>query len=222
MTMAPTSTRLADQPRTILVLCAAIAAAHVARLVASDEAQSEALAAFAIIPARFAPSDPFAFTKPFEAVGPLFGHVFLHAGFIHLLFNLMLIVFAGGITAQRFAQAGGGGWRILALFFGAAAASAWAYIAINPGSLTPAIGASGAASGLFAAYLFSPYGDWRLAARDWGLWRQAFWFLAVNVGIAYLARAADVLAIAWEAHLGGFLGGLMLYPLLAPHRGRLA
>jgi membrane associated rhomboid family serine protease len=40
-------------------------------------------------------------------------------------------------------------------------------------------------------------------------------FLLINVGLAWVGRALNIVPIAWESHLGGFLGGLVLYPLIA-------
>jgi membrane associated rhomboid family serine protease len=48
---------------------------------------------------------------------------------------------------------------------------------------------------------------------------MGFVFLAVNVALAALARFTGVLPIAWEAHLGGFVAGVLLYPALPPRDG---
>jgi membrane associated rhomboid family serine protease len=210
--------RLRDQPAVVLCLAAAIAVAHLVRLLLPGRVQDEALAALAVIPARFDALSPYAFAHPWETLGPLFGHVFLHAGFLHLLMNLFVFIQFGGALAWRLDQRGDGVWRFLVLFFGCAAASAVCFILLNRGSETPALGASGAICGMFAGYLLAAPAVWSDAFRDPRVLRAGFWFLLVNVGLAAAARATGILPIAWEAHLGGFLGGLVLYPFVAPKR----
>ena len=114
-----------------------------------------------MIPERFANGD---LAAP-GMLAALTGNVFLHAGLLHLFFNGMLILQTGELVAERFGRDVGGALRFLALFFGAAAAGAVVYVLVNWGSTTPAIGASGAACGLFAAYLMAPFPDWRVALR---------------------------------------------------------
>jgi membrane associated rhomboid family serine protease len=201
-----------------VVLGALIGAAYVAFLLAPRALQTAAIEAFAVIPARFQ-GGPEGFHSPIEALGPLFGHVFLHWVVpIHVMMNLLVYFQVAGPLEWRLSERGAGALRFLAFFFGSAAASAVAYILINPHSDRPAIGASGAICGLFAGYLLGARRNWRDALADPEIRRAAFWFLAINVGLMwFLATNADV-PIAWEAHLGGFLGGAALFPLLAPKR----
>jgi membrane associated rhomboid family serine protease len=106
--------------------------------------------------------------------------------------------------------------RLWALFFLSAVGGALCYIWINPGSPNPAVGASGAVSGMFAAYLWAALqvGPATAAMRR-AIMLTGAGFLVVNVGLAAAARIAGVFPIAWEAHLGGFVAGLILYPVLA-------
>lgn len=196
------------------LLVAAITAAHVLLLLIPGwRGAAEYL--LAVIPARFDPSSPEAFHSFIALLGPLFGHVFLHAPsfFVHIGMNMLVLVQVGGLPNLRL-----GSWRFLLLFFGSAAAAALTYVLFNLGSETPAIGASGAVCGVFAGYLLSARPSWREALADRAVRRAGFWFLAVNVGLAFVAARTGVLPIAWEAHLGGFIGGMGLYPLLAPRR----
>lgn len=204
-------------PRVVTVLVGAIALAHGASYLLGAEGQTALVDTFAVIPARFASGD----LGPVGMAEGLFGHVFLHAGLLHLFFNAMLILQTGELVAERFGRDGAGAARFLALFFGAGAIGALTYIGVNWGSPVPAIGASGAASGLFAAYLLAPFSDWRVALRTPAVVQMGFYFLLVNVGLAALARFTGVLPIAWEAHLGGFVGGALLYPLLVAKRPAL-
>jgi membrane associated rhomboid family serine protease len=199
------------------VLGALIVLAYVFQTLASPATQEALFAAFAVIPARLQPG-PLAFHSPMEALGPFFGHVFLHGGLLHLGMNLLVYFQVANGLADRLGERGGAAWRFLAFFFGSAAAGAGAYVLFDPGSEIPAVGASGAICGLFAGYLLGARRDWRAALADRQIRRAAFWFLFINVGLAALARMTNLLPIAWEAHLGGFVGGFVLFPLLAPRR----
>jgi len=210
----PGGGRLARAPRVVTILVLAIALAHAATYLLDAAAHRIVIDTFAVIPSHFSDGD----VDIFGASAALIGNVFLHAGFIHLFFNAMLILQTGELVAERFGRDVGGMLRFLALFFAAGAAGAAAYVAINWGSSIPAVGASGAACGLFAAYLMAPYPDWRVALRAKPVLQMGFFFLLVNVALAALARFTGVLPIAWEAHLGGFIAGASLYPMLLPRR----
>lgn len=198
--------RLARMPRVVTGLVGAIVLAHAGRYALSQDAQAALFETAGVVPAHG--------LTPVSALG----HVFLHAGWLHVAFNMFLVLQTGELVAERFGRSLGGALRFLALFFASGVAGAAMFVALNPGSQAPAIGASGAACGLFAAYLMALAPDWRSAIRNPQILQMGFYFLAVNVGVAMLARSSGVLPIAWEAHLGGFIGGLVLYPLLAPKR----
>jgi membrane associated rhomboid family serine protease len=206
--------RLARMPRVVTGLLAAIIAAHVATLFVGRGDLQGLIDALAVNPTlidiRLAGGDVAG------AALPLLGHAFLHGGFIHLFFNAMIILQTGELVAERYGRTAAGVQRFLLLFAVSAVAGALTYIAFNPQSDVPAVGASGAACGLFAAYLLSLRRTTGEALRDGRVLQMAFVFLLVNVGLAAAARMIGVLPIAWEAHLGGFVAGALLHPLLAP------
>jgi membrane associated rhomboid family serine protease len=208
----PARGRLARMPRIVSLLVLTIALAHGATYLLDARTYNALLETFAVIPARFSDGS----IGVFGALAQLMGNAFLHAGVFHLFFNSMIILQTGELVAERFGRGVDGVVRFLALFFGAAAAGAIVYVLVNWGSGVPAIGASGAACGLFAAYLMAPFRDWRDALRTPSVLQMGFIFLLVNVALAALARFTGVLPIAWEAHLGGFVAGVVLYPLLLP------
>lgn len=217
MERARTSPRAASpgMPWIVTLLAALIVAAQVALIFAGPERQNWAFAEFAVIPGLYGgQGGAFAHASLLDRLVPLVGHVFLHGGWLHLGLNMIFLLQVAGLVAFRLDD-GTGPLRFLTVFFGSAAAGALAYIWINPGSMVPAVGASGAISGMFAAFLLAVRPDWRTALRDRGVLSAGFWFLAINVGLAAAARIGGILPIAWEAHLGGFVGGALLYPLLA-------
>ncbi len=153
-----------------------------------------------------------------DVAAELLGHALLHGGWIHLFFNLTILLMAGEVVAERYGRDFGGVLRFLALFAVSAIAGALTYVAINPASDMPMVGASGAACGLFAGYLMAARADWRQALRDPAVLQSGAYFLVANVGLAAVARIWGVLPIAWEAHLGGFIAGALAFPVLAPAR----
>jgi membrane associated rhomboid family serine protease len=201
-------------PRALGMIAGAIVMAHVARILLPASVQDGLFAQFGVIPARWEAAGSHG---DYIAIAQsAFGHVFLHGGWLHLLFNMALFVSVGRPLSQRLAQAPGGDVRFALIFFACAATGALTYVAINRGSDHVAIGASGAVCGIYSAYLMAVYPRWQDSLRDMGIVQNAAIFLAMNVGLAYVAARSGVLPIAWEAHLGGFIGGLVVYPLVAP------
>lgn len=142
----------------------------------------------------------------------LLTHMFAHGGLIHLLFNSSALA-AFGTQFVRFAGTSRRALTVLAAaFLVCGIAGGLAFVALN--SQQPAVGASGAIFGL-----------WGLTARlapDGGVLpfdaapvrSAAIQVLVVNVALAVLFSVGGG-GLAWEAHLGGFLCGLLIAPLIA-------
>jgi membrane associated rhomboid family serine protease len=144
----------------------------------------------------------------------------VHAGVLHLVSNLLILVFTGSQCERVI-----GPWRVAILYGVGAYAAAFAQWLPEPMSITPMIGASGAASALFGAYslIFGrsralPIGP--VPARLVNLlWLGAAW-IGINLLMAY-AFQLEGIAIAAAAHVGGFIAGLALVrPLLRWRRRR--
>lgn len=193
------------QPPVVIGLGGLIVLAHVARAFGPYDWQVQSADALAVVPAAYEGSIQ---TWNWAA---LFGHVFLHADWMHLAFNMAIFFSVAGRVVERM-----GAVRFLALFFLSALCSALTYVAINPGSQTGAIGASGAVCGLFSALLMGLRWDWRASIRDPAVLRSGAGFLFAVVIVPIALRYFGILPIAWEAHFGGFVAGLLLFPLLAP------
>ena len=148
-------------------------------------------------------------------------HMFLHAGWLHIAMNSAALIALGPAIAQRV----GRDWRGGLLFFGfylvCGLAGAGAFLLLGPEQV-PVIGASGAIFGLWGAVarLTGP-GQAELAPIfSKSVMRQigsAIFsnLLVVGLGAAYgVAAGIGIVGIAWQAHLGGFVAGLLLMPLL--------
>ncbi len=122
---------------------------------------------------------------------------FLHADPFHIFFNMYaLYIFGPQIERQM------GGLPFAAMYMSAALAGSAAYLV--SGAPNVAIGASGAIFGLFGAWIGATYSQRHTPAG-----RALFRRLAILLGIN-LALPLFVARIAWEAHVGGLVAGLLI------------
>jgi membrane associated rhomboid family serine protease len=166
----------------------------------------------------------------------------LHGSWTHLLLNGVWFAAFATPVARRL-----GGGRLLALGLACALAGALAHALLHPLSVVPMIGASAVVSGMMAAatrFIFAPAPafSWSptapharprqslvaLAANPRAAMFLGVWFLT-NLGFGIFAAPLGVVdaGIAWEAHIGGFIAGLLLLPTLdtvlpGPHPEGLA
>lgn len=145
-------------------------------------------------------------------------YMFLHAGWMHLISNMLFLwVFADNVE-DAFGHVG---FVIFYLLCGAAAALAHAFM--MPDSEAPLIGASGAVSGVMASYLilYPRARVWvllfmRLPLRIPAYWALIGWIVFQFISLAIAAE--DEVQVAWWAHIGGFAAG---FALTALFRNRL-
>ncbi len=138
----------------------------------------------------------------------------LHANFLHLAFNLLILLFCGRATETVLGPVG-----LVLLYVGGAFAAAGAHLLVNPGDLTPVVGASGAISAVLGAYAIL-FGRNRVRVENplLAVWLNALWLMAAWIGLQLivgfsLSGTGPQIAIA--AHIGGFLFGVALaHPLL--------
>lgn len=188
-------------------------ATALAWLLVSGAGWDQAAAIWAgFIPARIEGTPPGVALAPFWLT-PLTA-TFVHGGFAHLAFNLLMLLFCGraveGIVGIK-------GFAIL--YIASAYVAAAAMLLTDDGLSGVMIGASGAISGVFGAYalLFSrnrvAIADQRIARAVHVLWMCAAW-VGLQLVIGFITSGtAQPVAIA--AHIGGFLSGIALAtPLL--------
>ena len=153
--------------------------------------------------------------------------MFLHAGWLHIIGN-MVFLFVFGIHVER--SMGGIRYAIFYLLCGLGASAL--EIATSAGSNLPGLGASGAISGVLAGYLVMyptshvrtliPLGFFFWTARLPAWVFIGFWFLLQVVeGLASLNSVSSGGGVAYSAHVGGFVTGLLLVRLFA-HSTRVA
>lgn len=200
-----------SQPWIVWLLAASFVGAYALFFAQPRALQTELIYNFAVIPARYEPSSQWHFTEWYQPLLPVFGHVFLHAGWLHVGINTLVFMQGAPFVAWRM-----GTVRFLALFFLSAIGSAAGFVLLNLHSEQQAVGASGAICGVFAAYFLSVRNSWREALSDPQVRNAAVMFLVINVGLAGVASASGVLPIAWQAHLGGFIAGALSYLAFGP------
>ena len=135
----------------------------------------------------------------------------LHGGLLHLGINMLMMVFLGRQLEPAFGRRG----LALLLIIGAYA-GALLHWAVDPGSTTPVVGASGAISALVAAFAFIFNRD---NVRGIGPFPpvvvRAAWLAAAWIGVQLATGIAFGGGIAIFSHIGGFMAGLLLTrPLL--------
>ncbi len=225
---APQREPIFNLPPAVAWTAGILIALHVGFVLLSAELQLSALLNFSFIPARFSGLPPeflqYTNSDPAWGVLTMITHAGLHGGMTHLIFNVLwLMAFATPVVRMI------GTVRYAALFILSAMAGAGTYWLVQPDLAVPVVGASGAVSGMMGAairYMFAPRFGGGMAGVGQNAPRLAplsdrrllgfvaIW-LVINLifGLIGFGVGGESIQIAWEAHVGGFLAGLLLVPL---------
>jgi membrane associated rhomboid family serine protease len=231
-----------NAPVVVLWLLAAMGLVHAVGELVLNTAQVNAfLNTFAFVPARY--DLRILHQYPWSigwgaAVWTFVTYAFIHGNLMHLGFNAVWLLAFGTPVARRF-----GPLRFLFFFLFSAAVGAAFHFAVHLGEGIPMVGASAAISGAMAGVLrfafqrggpLNPIGPFR--GHDDAAYRvpaaplsvllreprlivfMSVWFgvnLLFGLGIVSLPGEDDM-PIAWEAHIGGFLAGLLTFALFDP------
>ena len=230
-------------PPVVIATVVALILVHAVRVLLLSEAQDDQFVlAFGFIPARYDGSLAVGgFPGGLGAdIWTFFTYAFIHASLLHIGLNLAWLLPFGTALARRF-----GAWRYVVFMALASAAAALAYLLSRPPEpMAPMIGASGAISGAMAAamrFVFQrggPLGVWgegdayRVPARSLMATLtdvRFLMFLAVWLGLNALfglgtisIGGEDGQEVAWQAHIGGFFAGLILFNVFDPVAARTA
>lgn len=236
--MALPRERLLNVPPVVVLTIAAMVLVHVVRtLVLTIAADDRFLRTFAFSPERY--EDPARWVVPWLGGWPaevwtFVTYALIHGDWTHLGLNALWLLAFGSAVARRF-----GAVRYLAFFVITAAAGAAAHLAAHYGDPWPVVGASAAISGYMAAairFVFQAGGPLGFMGTgdDEAFRRPAeplltclrdvrvlvflgVWFgLNLLLGLTSFSLGAEGQSIAWEAHIGGFMAGLLLFPLFDP------
>jgi membrane associated rhomboid family serine protease len=223
-------------PGALTAYVALLAIIHGVRALLPLDLDDLVLELFAFIPKRY---DQTLLAMPFAGGTPakiwtFVSYSLLHANLSHIGFNVLWLLPFGSALARRF-----GAIRFFLFMAVTAAAGAAAHLLTHEHALAPMIGASASVSGAMAAairfafvrgsFLSFNRGDANEAARvpALPLLRSlrdprvltflAIWF-GTNIifGVGSIAIGADGASVAWQAHIGGFFAGLLLFSLFDP------
>lgn len=217
---APRREPLLNLPGIVLLLMMLCVALHVLRVhILSEDRAIDMIVYGAFIPLRYTggyPLDLTAFTSPLTAS-------LLHAGWTHLAVNMVWLAIFGSPLATRI-----GAMRFVLFWCVTSLCAAALHFTAHPSDAVPMLGASGAISGMMgAAARFGFAVDRRarlpvyngrllsvgetLAHRGTLVFLLAMLLLNIAAGFGFGSGPDG--AIAWEAHIGGLLGGFFLIPL---------
>lgn len=138
----------------------------------------------------------------------MFTVTLLHGSTIHILFNMYALSILGPSLELRLGRV-----RYAGLFLASAAAgSAFAIVLGNPTDV--GVGASGAVFGMFGVWAASAYSR-RETAQGRAMLSNIWFNLAINAAIPFF-----VPRVSWQAHLGGFLAGVLFGAIVVRTPGR--
>jgi membrane associated rhomboid family serine protease len=164
---------------------------------------------WAFVPARFA-SDPAAEWPT------VFSAMFMHGGWLHLGGNMLYLWIFGDNVEDVF-----GPFKFLVFYLACGIAATFAQYYVNAGSRIPNVGASGAIAGVLGGYLILfPHSRVRVLVYNQIVSMPAlavlgFWIVLQFISYAgTMAQTQDVGGVAFMAHIGGFVAGLLLTFLL--------
>jgi membrane associated rhomboid family serine protease len=213
-------------PRGVSAAAALMIVIQLIRGLLPDDVDLTVLLALAFIPARYSGAAAELPGGYLTCVTSFFTYMVVHAGWVHLLVNVLWMLAFGTAVARRVGDRKFAVFSVLCGVVGAVT-----HLIVHFGQMAPVVGASAAISGQMAGalrfifnaqpypggrspdFVSAPLMPLRQTVRD----LRILFFLALWVAInAYFGLTAVRLAgreggIAWEAHIGGFLCGLLTF-----------
>jgi hypothetical protein len=155
------------------------------------------------------------------ALVPFFSSMFLHASWLHLIFNMWALVIFGDNVEDRL-----GHFQYFAFYLISGLGADLVHYIFNINSQIPSVGASGAIAGVMGAYFLLFPSARVLTWFGWILWLPAWLVLGYWFVVQFLSGAATAITSAHQttggvavwAHVGGFVTGLILIKLLPARR----
>ena len=168
---------------------------------------------FALIPASFSNGIDLG------DITDIFTSMFMHAGLAHIAGNMLYLWIFGDNVEDRL-----GSFKYLLFYLAGGLAASLTHLLFNPSSQIPTVGASGAIAAVLGAYLvmyprsriatFIPLGFFMRLAMVPASVVLGFWFILQLFNGFLSIGAADVGGVAFWAHIGGFVAGVVLAKLM--------
>ena len=183
----------------------------------SEAALQSFIQAWGVVPREYSTLRDLPPTIPLPFWSTLVTSMFLHGGWLHLGGNMLYLWIFGDNLEKVMGAA-----RFAIFYLVCGLGASFAHIVAGPGSAVPAVGASGAISGVLGGYLLLfPRNRVRVLTRGGiahvpaivvlGLWIV----IQLFNGIGSMAATTETSGVAYMAHVGGFVTGLVLVKLLA-------
>jgi membrane associated rhomboid family serine protease len=211
-------------PTVTLLLIVANVAVFLYQISLSDRAAQRFVMTYAVVPARIQMALAGNHYTLVQALIPLFTCMFLHAGWLHIIGNMWFLWIFGGNVEDRM-----GPVAYLLFYLTCGVGSSIAQTAFSWGSHVPALGASGAIAGVLGAYIvYFPGSQILTLVTLFIIWFRAqipavvfigLWFLVQFLsGVGALGGGAANTSggVAWWAHVGGFVLGIVLAKIISP------
>ncbi|HEV2342434.1 MAG TPA: rhomboid family intramembrane serine protease [Candidatus Acidoferrales bacterium] len=170
---------------------------------------------YALIPARIPLALAGTHFTLSQAFAPFFSSMFLHAGWMHIIGNMWFLWLFGGNVEDRL-----GHIPYLGFYFICGLGAGVAQTLFSWGSPIPSLGASGAIAGVLGAYVvffpssriltLVPLVIWWFFARLPAILFIGLWFAVQFLSGVSSLGSASTGGVAWWAHVGGFLLGVIL------------
>lgn len=215
-------------PTAVVVAACVMVAVQIVRGLLPDETDVTVLLALAFIPARYSGA---ALELPggyLTSVTSFVTYMVVHGGWVHLLVNLLWMLAFGSAVARRIGTRGFFEFSILC-----GIAGALTHLVLHWGTMAPVVGASAAISGQMAGalrFIFfarrkpgertpdligSPLPSLPVTLRDPRILGFLVFWVVINAyfGLSAVSFAGSGGNIAWEAHIGGFVCGLLTFGL---------
>src|SRR5262245_16641220 len=184
----------------------------------SERALQSFINAWGVVPREYSSGLDLPPRIPLPFWSTLITSMFLHGGWGHLGGNMLFLWIFGDNIEHRL-----GHLRFVLFYFACGLAASVAHILFNIGSNVPAVGASGAISGVLGGYLLM-FPKNRVYVVTWGgvmavpaIFMLGLWIITQVISGAFSDETTGG-GVAYMAHIGGFVAGLILAPLFA--RGR--
>jgi rhomboid family protein len=188
----------------------------------SEGALQSFIQAWGVVPREYTVARDLAPTIPLPFWSTLLTSMFLHGGWMHLGGNMLYLWIFGDNLEKVMGHA-----RFLFFYLVCGVAAGLAHIFFSGASNVPTVGASGAISGVLGGYLLLfPRNRIRVLTRGGIVALPAiavlgFWIVIQLVsGMGSIAVTSDTGGVAYMAHVGGFVAGLLLVKVMVAGRGR--
>jgi membrane associated rhomboid family serine protease len=213
------------RPVVTFAIIAACVAAFIVELALEPRQLDAFMSIFGLVPARYSNPRWAEWAGLPASYWPFLTYMFLHGGWMHLLGNMWFLWLFGDNVEDRLGRP-----RFLFFYLACGLVAALAQFALYPGSHAPLVGASGAISGVMGAYFLLYPGARIMTLIPVFIFIQlievpAFVFLGVWFLLQFFSGTAEMAGsagnaggVAFWAHVGGFVAGMLLLRFFIPRR----